>query len=74
MVHSIAHAQTASDLYAKAEKLYEQGDPYRAAPLCEQAEQQFHAAGDRRNELAAKLGRLHAQADHGHYKAVKAEV
>lgn len=67
-------AQIASDLYAHAQKLYEQGDPYRAAPLFADAEQQFHAAGDRRNELAAKFGRLHAEADHGHYKAVKAEV
>jgi len=68
------HAQSASDLYTKAERMYEQGDPYRAAPLFAQAEQQFHTAGDRRDELAAKLGRLHAEADHGHYKAVKAEV
>lgn len=70
----MTRAQTASDLYAKAEKLYEQGDPYRAAPLFAEAEQQFHAAGDWGNELAAKFGRLHAEADHGHYKAVKAEV
>jgi tetratricopeptide (TPR) repeat protein len=71
---SVAHAQTAADLYSKAEKLYEQGDPYQAAPLFAKAEEQFRLMGDRRQELAAKFGRLHADADHGHYKAVKAEV
>jgi len=73
-VCSAAQAQTAAELYAKAEKLTEQGDPYRAAPLFEKAELEFRARGDRRNELAAKFGRLHAEADRGHYKSVKAEV
>lgn len=71
---SLAPAQNAADLYSQAEKLYEQGDPYQAAPLFMKAEQQFHSIGDRRDELAAKFGRLHADADHGHYKSVKAEV
>jgi tetratricopeptide (TPR) repeat protein len=61
-------------LYSQAEQLYEQGDPYRAAPLFAEAEQQFRSVGDRRDELAAKFGRLRADADHGHYKSVKSEV
>jgi CHAT domain-containing protein/outer membrane protein assembly factor BamD (BamD/ComL family) len=71
------YAQSATELYSqaqKAQKLYDQGDPYRANPLFARAEQQFHEMGDQRHELAAKLGRLHADADHGKYKAVKAEI
>ena len=67
-------SQTAAELYSQAEQLYEQGDPYRAAPLFAEAEQQFRSVGDRRDELAAKFGRLRADADHGHYKSVKSEV
>lgn len=70
----MAQAQTAQDLYSKAEKLYEQGDPYSAAPLFAEAEQQSRAKGDVHQELRAKFGRLHAEADHGHYKTVRAEV
>jgi CHAT domain-containing protein len=68
------NGQGAADLLSRAQKLYEQGDRYRASPLFVKAEQQFRALGDRRDELAAKFGRLHTDADHGNYNAVKAEV
>jgi CHAT domain-containing protein len=61
-------------LYSRAEKLYEQGDSYRASPLFAEAEQQFRSMGDQRDELAARFGRLHAVADHGKYRSVKVEV
>ncbi len=68
------NGQSATDLLSRAQKLYEEGDRYRASPLFAKAEQQFRALGDRRDELAAKFGRLHTDADHGNYNAVKAEV
>jgi CHAT domain-containing protein len=68
------NGQSAADLLSRAQKLYEQGDGYRASPLFVKAEQQFRTLGDRRDELAAKFGRLHTDADHGNYNAVKAEV
>lgn len=68
------NGQSAADFLSQAQKLYEQGDRYRASPLFVKAEQQFRTLGDRRDELAAKFGRLHTDADHGNYNAVKAEV
>ena len=69
-----SEAQTAVELLRQAEKLADQGDRYRAQPLYDRAEEQFRAAGDRRNELYAKFGRLHSESDHGNYKSVEAEV
>lgn len=66
--------QSAADLFSQAQKIYEEGDRYRARPLFLRAEEQFRAMGDKRNEVAAKFGRLHTDADHGNYKAVKMEV
>lgn len=66
--------QSAVELFSRAQNLYEQGDRYRASPLFAKAEQQLHLMGDKRDELAAKFGRLHTDADHGKYKSVKAEV
>jgi CHAT domain-containing protein len=71
---AISEAQTAAELLAQAEKLADQGDRYRAGPFYARAEEQFRAAGDRRNELYAKFGRLHSESDHGNYKSVGVEV
>ena len=68
------NGQSAADLFSQAQKLYEEGDRYRASPLFAKAEEQFREVGDKRDELAAKFGRLHTDADHGNYKAVKLEV
>ena len=67
-------AQTATDLLSQAQKLYDQGDRYRASPLFAKAEEQFRLVGDKRGELVAEFGRLHTDADHGKYKFVKAEI
>ena len=74
MLGEVAHAQSADQLLKQAEKLADQGDRYRAQPLFENAEAQFRAAGNTRDELYAKFGRLHAESDQGNYKSVKAQV
>ena len=63
--------QTAADLFSQAQKLYEEGDRYRASPLFAKRSSSSEHMGDKRDELAAKFGRLHTDADHGNYKAVK---
>lgn len=68
------HAHTAAQLLAQAQKLYDQGNRYQASPLFAKAEQEFRKARDKRDELFAKFGRLHADADHGNYRSVKAEL
>jgi CHAT domain-containing protein len=74
MLSEFAQAQTAIELLAQAEKLAEQGDRYRAGPLFAKAEADFHAAGNTSQEFYAKFGRLHAESDHGNYKAVQAQI
>jgi hypothetical protein len=71
---ALTKGQTATDLLANAEKLADQGERYRAAPLYASAEDEFRAAGDARNELFAKFGRLRTESDHGDYKSIKAQV
>lgn len=70
----LGNGQSAAELLSRAQKLYDEGDRYGASPLFAEAEKEFRAAGDKRDELAAKFGRLHTDADHGNYKLVKAEV
>lgn len=70
----LAHAQSADQLLRQAEQLADQGDRYRAQPLFEKAEEQFRATGNTRQELYAKIGRLHAESDQGNYESIKEQV
>src|SRR6185312_4706267 len=72
-----AHPATAADpdaLLAKADHLVEIGNSIKARPLYAEAEREFHARGDRRNELYAKFGRLHHDVETGSYSAAALEV
>ena len=68
------HAQTASDLLVQADRLAEQGNWSKARPIYANAEAEFQRVGDRRNELYAKLGRLHGDVQAGSYRATREEV
>jgi hypothetical protein len=74
MVSTGGHAQTPSDLLSQADRLAEQGNWFKAAPLYAKAEKEFQRGGDRRNELYAKFGRLHWEAESGSYRATRAQV
>jgi CHAT domain-containing protein len=67
-------AQTADETRRRAERFAEQGDWYGAGALYAQAEAEYRLAGDLRNELYAKFGRLRREVAAGSYRAVRAEV
>ena len=67
-------AQTADETRRRAERFGEQGDWYSAGALYAQAEAEYRQAGDLRNELYAKFGRLRREVAAGSYRAVRAEV
>ncbi len=72
-----AYCATAADpeaLLARADHLVEIGNSIKARPLYAEAEQEFHARGDRRNELYAKFGRLRHDVETGSYSAVALQV
>src|SRR5580704_4431105 len=71
---TVGHAQTPSELLSQADRLAEQGNWYKAAPLYAKAEKEFQRAGDRRNELHARFGRLHREAESGSYRTTRAQV
>jgi len=68
------HAQTPSELLSQADRLADQGNWFRAAPLYAKAEKEFAGAGDRRHELYAKFGRLHGDTEAGLYRATRVQV
>ena len=68
------HAQTANDLLVQADRLAEQGSWSKARPIYANAEAEFQRVGDRRNEIYAKLGRLHGDVQAGSYRATREEV
>lgn len=68
------HAESPADMLARAHHFAEIGDWSTATGLYAQAEVEFRQAGDVRNELYAKFGRLHRDIEAGSYKAVRAEV
>ncbi|MGC4052863.1 MAG: hypothetical protein QM757_26345 [Paludibaculum sp.] len=72
-VSSVA-AQDAHELMRQADAYANQGNWFRAAPLFAQAETAFRRAGDTRNELYSKFGRLHRDVEGGAYRAVHDEV
>lgn len=74
MASTCGHAQTPSELLSEADRLADQGNWFRAAPLYAKAEKGFQRAGDRRNELYAKFGRLHGDTEAGLYRATRAQV
>jgi len=74
LASTAGHAQTPSELLSQTARHAEQGNWFRAAPLYAKAEKEFHRAGDRRNELHAKFGRLHGDAESGSYRATRAQV
>jgi CHAT domain-containing protein len=68
------YAQSPTDLLAQADRLGDKSDWRNAGPLYAKAEAAFRTTGDVRNELYAKVGRLHRDVEQGSYKAVRAEV
>jgi len=68
------YAQTAGELVSQADHLADEGNWFRAAPLYAKAEKELQRVGDRRNELWAKFGRLHGNAESGLYRATRAQV
>lgn len=67
-------AQSPAELMANADQLGDRSDWRNAGPLYAKAEAEFHRTGEARNELYAKLGRLHRDLEDGSYKTVRAEV
>ena len=67
-------AQTANDLISEADRIADQGNWFRAGPLYAKAEEECKDAGDRRNEMYAKFGRLRGEAEKGSYRTVRAQV
>jgi hypothetical protein len=67
-------AQSPAELMANADRLGDRSDWRNAGPLYAKAEAEFHRTGAARNELYAKLGRLHRDLEDGSYKTVRAEV
>jgi CHAT domain-containing protein len=69
-----AQAQPASELLAQADRFADQSNWYAAGPLYAKAEAEFRSAGDARNEMYSKFGRLHRAVEEGAYRAVRLEV
>src|SRR5579883_1375390 len=77
LVFLSGHSAIAEDpaaLLERAERLSAVGNWRAARPLYAEAEAAFRARGDRRDELAAKFGRLHSDVESGSYAAVREEV
>ena len=56
-----AKAEDTKQLLAEADRLAWLGNSDKAGPLYAKAEESFSSAGDTRNALCAKVGRIHAQ-------------
>ena len=68
------HAESAAEILAQADHLADQSNWHAAGPLYAKAETEYHRTGDIRNELYAKLGRLHREVQDGAYRTVRTEV
>jgi hypothetical protein len=68
------YGQTGTDLLVQADHLADQGNWSKARPIYANAEAEFQRLGDRRNELFAKLGRLHGDVQAGSYRTAREEV
>ena len=67
-------AETAGELLSQADRLADQSNWYSAAPLYAKAEVEFRQVGDHRQEMYARLGRLHRDVEVGSYTTVRAEA
>jgi len=74
IVCASAVAGDAASLLDRADRLSAVGNWRAARPLYAEAETKFRARGDRRNELAAKFGRLHSDVESGSYAEVREQV
>jgi CHAT domain-containing protein len=68
------YAQSPSDLLSQADRFADEGNWFKARSLYANAESEFQRTGDHRNELCAKFGRLHGDAESGSYQATRDEV
>jgi hypothetical protein len=71
---SSLYGQTAAELLIQADRLADQGSWAKAQPLYARAEAEFHRVGDSRNEVYARLGRLHGDVQAGSYRATREQV
>ena len=71
---NLLNAQSAADLLAQADRLADQGNWAKARPIYAAAEDEFAHMADRRNQLLAKLGRLHGDVQAGSYQRTREEV
>ncbi|MGI9074119.1 MAG: CHAT domain-containing protein [Bryobacteraceae bacterium] len=69
-----ASASDPRELLTEADNLAESGNWDKARDLYAQAEQEFRARGDTRDELYAKFGRLHRDVESGSYATVLREI
>jgi hypothetical protein len=67
-------ASEPQEILSQADKLAEFGNSDKARDLYAEAEQEFHHHGDTRNQLYAKLGRLHRDVESGSYALVLRQV
>ena len=74
IVPMCVNAQTPAELIAQADKFGDRSEWQKAGPLYAKAEAEYHRTGDARNEMYAKLGRLHRDLENGSYSSVRAEV
>src|SRR5882757_413043 len=68
------YAQSPTELLAQADRLGDRSDWRSAGPLYAKAEAAYRSSGDVRNELYARIGRLHRDLADGSYRTVRAEV
>jgi tetratricopeptide (TPR) repeat protein len=68
------NAQTPAELIAQADQFGDRSEWQKAGPLYAKAEIAYHRTGDARNEMYAKLGRLHRDLENGSYSSLRAEV
>jgi hypothetical protein len=74
IVPMCVNAQTPAELVAQADQFGDRSDSQNAGPLYAKAEAEYRRTGDARNEMYAKLGRLHRDLENGSYSSVRAEV
>ncbi len=74
IVPMYVNAQTPAELVAQADQFGDRSDWQNAGPLYAKAEAEYHRTGDARNEMYAKLGRLHRDLENGSYSSVRADV
>jgi CHAT domain-containing protein len=68
------YAQSPAELLAQADRLGDRSEWRSAGPLYAKAEAAYRSIGDVRNELYARIGRLHRDLADGSYRTVRAEV